>query len=257
MIHTVFLWYMKNSGLNCQKIGYTKDIMATFKTHFVTTTVISGILAGGLLVTELATVKTGIAYWLLGILGGILPDIDTRQSIPARLLFTGLGMLAASLVVISYLKLITFFELLLIWISIYLTVRYGLFKIFAQFTVHRGNCHSILAALLFGLLTTVIAHDEFKVREFIAWFAGVFIFLGYLTHLILDEVYSVDLLNKKVKKSFGSAFKIASKRHKTSTFLLIVMVLSVFLLTPSTDRVFKVLSHQQTHHKIKTKFSLY
>jgi hypothetical protein len=31
--------------------------------------------------------------------------------------------------------------------------------------------------------------------------------IGYLTHLVLDEFYSVDLFNRKIKRSFGTALK--------------------------------------------------
>jgi hypothetical protein len=231
--------------------------MATFKTHLTTAVTVSGLFASNLLIIELATPKATVLYWSLGILGGILPDVDTRQSLPARLLFTGLGVLFASLVVLSFLKKITFFELLCIWLSIYLVIRYGLLKVFDLLTVHRGNFHSILAAILFGLLTVIIAYHGFAMREFIAWFSGLFVSMGYLTHLLLDEIYSVDLLNKKLKKSFGSALKVASNRYRISTFFLVLAVITTFLLTPSTDKVLKILFHTQTYQKIKTKIWSY
>lgn len=228
--------------------------MATFKTHLVTATAVSGLCASSLLITELATPKATILYWSLGILGGILPDIDTRQSLPARFLFTGLGILVASLVVLVVLKRITFFEMLLIWFVVYLSVRYSGLQLFSLLTVHRGNFHSILAAILFGLIAVIIADRGFEVREFVAWFSGLFILIGYLTHLLLDEIYSVDLMNKKFKKSAGSAFKIASKRYKLSTAIFAVAIIIAFLLTPNTDKVLKVLFHTRTYQMLEAKF---
>ncbi len=32
--------------------------------------------------------------------------------------------------------------------------------------------------------------------------------IGYIVHLVLDEIYSVDLKNRKIKKSFGTALKL-------------------------------------------------
>lgn len=249
--------------------------MATFKTHLITATTVSGLFASSLLITEMATPKVTILYWLLGILGGTLPDIDTRQSLPARFLFTGLGILIASLIVLVALKRITFFEMIMIWFIVYFLVRYGGLKLFSLFTVHRGNFHSILAAILFGLITVIVADRGFGVREFIAWFAGLSVSIGYLTHLLLDEVYSVGLtskkptkssksafkktskrykINRKFKKSAGSAFKIASKRHKKSTTFFVVAIIIAFFLTPSTDKIVKVLFHTGIDQTTGTQF---
>jgi uncharacterized membrane protein len=214
--------------------------MANFNTHLTVATSISGTLALGLLVTELATAKTVFFYWLLGTVGGILPDIDAPNSIPARLLFTVSGIVLASLLVASQLNQFFWIELMVLWIVTFIGCRYGLLKLFARLTNHRGQFHSIFAALLFGLSITVIAYQDLAVRARVAWLAGGFVIMGYLIHLLLDEIYSVDITQQRLKKSFGSAFKLADTRHKLSTLLLILANIVLLLWTPGLDKM----SHQ-------------
>jgi len=227
--------------------------VANFNTHLTVAASVSGVLAIGVIVTELATIKAACLYALLGTLGGILPDVDAPKSIPTRLLFPSLGVFLASLIVATLIKRFSWLELAPLWVAIFLGAHYGLPKLFAKFTNHRGNFHSILAALLFGFISTATLYHIFGMREFVAWFAGAFVTTGYLAHLLLDEIYSVDVANKRLKKSFGSALKLASARHKLSTVLLLLATLSVFQFTPSTKEVVKILSHPYTHKIIKMK----
>lgn len=224
--------------------------MANFNTHLTVATSVSATLAIGLVLSDLsdlATIKFAFLCWLLGTLGGILPDIDAPNAIPTRLLFSSLGLFLASILVISQFKQFSWLELTSLWIVSFLSIRYGLSKLFNKLTVHRGNFHSILAAFLFGFSSTAIAYHVLDFSELLAWFAGLFVTVGYLVHLLLDELYSVDLTNAKLKKSksksFGSALKIASFRYKFSTILLLLTTLGVFLLTPSTVQLVEILSH--------------
>lgn len=211
--------------------------MANFNTHLTVATSISGMVAFGLLFTELATPKAVFFYWLLGTLGGILPDIDAPGSIPARWLFGVSGILFASLLVASQLNQLAWIELIFLWITSFMGFRYGLLKLFARLTNHRGNLHSIFAALLFGLSITVVAYQGLAVSASVAWLAGGFVSGGYLVHLLLDELYSVDMTKQRLKKSFGSALKLANTRHKFSTLLLILANIMLLLWTPSLDKI--------------------
>ncbi len=209
--------------------------MATFQTHFTTATVISSMLATGLLVTHLTTPKVAFFYTLLGTLGGLLPDLDAPKSIPARLFFSLSGILVATLVTVSIQERFTTLELLTLGILIYFGAYYSLYQWITKLTVHRGNFHSILAAFCFGLAITAGSYHFIKVPEWEAWIGGGFVTTGYLVHLLLDEMYSVDLKGRKLKKSFGSAFKIMSLRYKMSSLLLMLATVWFFLLTPNID----------------------
>ena len=94
--------------------------MANFQTHLLSATLVSGILAGQLVIIEFATPKAAFFYWLLGTLGGILPDIDAPNALPTRLLFTTLGLLAAILALVSQVNRVSLEILLPLVLPIYL-----------------------------------------------------------------------------------------------------------------------------------------
>jgi hypothetical protein len=60
---------------------------------------------------------------------------------------------------------------------------------------------------------------------------------GYLTHLILDEIYSVDVMDTRVKASFGTALKLFDYRHLGHSAVMAAAVALVFMATPPA-RVF-------------------
>ena len=75
-----------------------------------------------------------------------------------------------------------------------------------KLTVHRGMFHSIPALLIASELTFLSYHsEEFRVRVLMAVGVGI----GFLSHLVLDEMYSVQWDGMKVRlaKSSGSAMK--------------------------------------------------
>lgn len=229
--------------------------MANFNTHFTVATTVSGLVAGSLLLTNLATPKSCILYWLIGSFGGILPDIDSPRSIPARIVFNGLALLLASFSVWTQIDHPNFslFHFIFLWIAVFIPARYVLIYSFKKLTVHRGNFHSILAILFVGFLTTAFCYHGLHIRAFVAWGCGFFMSLGYFVHLSLDELYSVDVSNRKLKKSFGTALKIASLRYKLGSLLLLCATVSAYYYTPSTEDVTKILTHSQTYQKIQNK----
>ena len=89
----------------------------------------------------------------------------------------------------------------------YLFIRYFVANVFKLLTVHRGMYHSLPAMLIAGLCV-YLAYPDRWVRILLA----VGVMLGFLSHLILDEVYSVDWrgLKPKLKSSAGSAVKFFS-----------------------------------------------
>ena len=90
--------------------------------------------------------------------------------------------------------------------AIYLLVRFGGTHLLQLLTDHRGMFHSIPAALIFGELAYLAASGDEVVR---AYKAGAVI-IGFMSHLFLDEVYSVQWSGGKIglKSSFGTALKI-------------------------------------------------
>jgi len=226
--------------------------MANFKTHITVAAALSGCLATGFLEVGIATPKDVWLYFALGTLGGILPDIDADNSIPGRILFSFFAMVLAFLTLFSRANIYSIMELSILWMVTYVVVRYIIFQMFARLTVHRGIFHSILAAVFFYFLITDISYYLFSLNALNAWVAGLFVFIGYLIHLILDEMYSVDLIGTKIKKSFGTALKIISTNMKATSLLLLATVL-VFYMTPSTERFVKTVLGFDTYKSVKVK----
>ncbi len=66
--------------------------------------------------------------------------------------------------------------------------------------------HSIPAAIIAGMVAFLVClSGDLGIRMFKSWA----VVMGFLSHLILDEIYSVDLGGKtiRIKKSFGTAMK--------------------------------------------------
>jgi hypothetical protein len=58
-------------------------------------------------------------------------------------------------------------------------------------------------------------------------------FMGYMTHLVLDEIYSVDVFDARVKASFGTAVKLFDRKRMADTAVVAVLAAAAFFFTPS------------------------
>jgi hypothetical protein len=58
--------------------------------------------------------------------------------------------------------------------------------------------------------------------------------VGYLTHLTLDELYSVDVMDTRIKASFGTALKLIDLKHPGQTGVMVAAAIGAFLLAPSS-----------------------
>jgi membrane-bound metal-dependent hydrolase YbcI (DUF457 family) len=226
--------------------------MANFKTHITVAAALSGCLATGFLEVGIAAPKDVWLYFALGTLGGILPDIDADNSIPGRILFSFFAMVLAFVTLFSRANIYSIVELSILWMVTYVIVRYIIFQMFAMLTIHRGVFHSILAAVFFCFLTTDIAYRLFSFNPLNAWVCGLFVFVGYMIHLILDEMYSVNIVGTKIKKSFGTALKIISMNMKATSLLFLATVLA-FYMAPSTERFVKTVLSLDTYKSVKVK----
>ena len=145
---------------------------------------------------------------LLSTLGGLLPDLDSASGVEMRS-FTGiLGVLASLLVwrKIEHLHTPPGFEYHL-WAMVlaYLFIRHGLRRLMIRVAVHRGMSHSIPTGALWGAATYLAYPSDFHSIRLAMAFA---VMLGFLSHLLLDEICSVDLQGVRVNKAFGTALKL-------------------------------------------------
>ena len=197
--------------------------MANFKTHIGWGAVI------GVATIVLALLYSFISGWveifmIFGaiLVGSFLPDMDMDDGVPFQIFF---GFLSIGISGSVFYHLYSdgqrdMFILFLITGAIFMGLRFVVGEIFMRFTDHRGIWHSIPAAILMGLVSMrIMRHiSSFENDEWYIY-VGIAITIGYLGHLVLDEIYaSVNLSGHSLlpKRSLGSALKIYS-RSKIAT----------------------------------------
>jgi hypothetical protein len=94
-----------------------------------------------------------------------------------------------------------------IWTVIlaYYLLRYGTRTLLTRLMVHRGMSHSIPTCFVWGAIVYLTYPSQYHPIR--VWMAGA-VMAGFLSHLVLDEVFSVDLKGQRVKRSFGTAIKL-------------------------------------------------
>jgi membrane-bound metal-dependent hydrolase YbcI (DUF457 family) len=207
--------------------------MANFPTHIVVGTVVAGSLATLTLAADVIAPENLVAVTMAGSLGSVLPDIDLKDSRPSRALFAGLAVFFSFALLFHFAPQLSIAEMWILWLGTLLFVRYGLHTMFHRLTSHRGIWHSLIAALACAFATVIIFYYVFARPDGVAWLAGGFLLIGFLTHLILDEMYSVDVLGNHIKKSFGTAFKPIDMRNPAGSAAMAVAAVLLLLLTPS------------------------
>ena len=208
--------------------------MANFQAHFTAATITSSLAASTALSLQLANQSEIISLWFLGVLGGLLPDIDSDDSTSLRLVFKVLGMGVALFFAMWFYPVLSVVGLWLVGALIFVLVRYALLPLFEKVTVHRGSVHSLLACVMFGLASVQLSILCGTSIVF-AWCAGVFIIMGMLTHLTLDEIYSVNLADMEFKRSFGTALKPFSIDFPLETGTQVIAVVELVYFAPSPE----------------------
>ncbi|MCH2595513.1 MAG: metal-dependent hydrolase [Pirellulales bacterium] len=207
--------------------------MAGFKTHITTSSLLGVGYTGVGLYAGLPVESALIAGGLCGI-GGMLPDIDSDTGIPFR---ESMGF-AAAIVPLLLLDRFRQFnmnyeQILLMSGGMYLFVRFGVAKLLASYTVHRGMFHSLPAAATFaGVAFLLYKPTDLQMRYFVS--GGVL--MGVMSHLILDEIYAIEWVRGRwrFKKSFGTAMKLWGKNlwANVSTYAKLVIVIILILGEP-------------------------
>jgi hypothetical protein len=182
--------------------------MAGFKTHITVSTSI-GVAYG---------TTAALAYdvpWPACVLGGglcslsgMLPDLDSGPGVPLRESVAFAAAVVPMLLVDRMRRLGLAPEtIVLVGGLLYLLIRFGAGRLLTQFTVHRGMFHSIPALVIVGELAWLVCeHEDASLRAFNA----VAVMLGFASHLVLDEIWSVDVWRLRFKSSFGTAVKFWS-----------------------------------------------
>ncbi len=203
--------------------------MANFSTH------LNVAALSGAVFTSLLAMNHGFdnntLFFCFGatIIGGILPDIDHDKSTPLKIMHFVFANMISFLVIYKNIEHLKILEMIFLWFGINLIIGI-IFYIFKKTTKHRGMIHSIPSAFLFWFITSFILYNFFNFDIKKSYLIGMFLFLGFIVHLLLDEIYSVDITGRKIKKSFGSALKICSKDKKVNLFVYSLLFLSLLTL---------------------------
>lgn len=210
--------------------------MANFKTHIGFGVFIGiGFIVAGLIYALLSSTEAIIWLFLAVLVGSFLPDLDMDEGVPFQILFGLLGAGLAGLIFLGQyqdgergLKMLVLFPAV-----VFLLVRFGAGYVFAKFTNHRGIFHSVPAAILFGLLTIWFL-DFLAIQTDQKLFLGLAVSVGYLGHLVLDEIYSsVNLHGHSLlpKQSLGNALKFYSS-SKVVTLLVYGFIFMLAMKLP-------------------------
>jgi membrane-bound metal-dependent hydrolase YbcI (DUF457 family) len=181
--------------------------MAGFKTHITTSTVIG--IAGGAASAYYFQVPIETSILAAGLCGvaGMMPDLDSG---PGRPLRESLAFAAAVVPMMCVDRFKTagmsLETIILVGGAMYLFIRFGVAWMLRHYTVHRGMFHSIPAALIAGEITFLAFGCE---RLDYRFFVAGAVVTGFMSHLILDEIWSIDFHRglPRLKSSFGTAIK--------------------------------------------------
>lgn len=213
----------------------TIAFMADFKTHITTSTVVGAAYGYWGSATQGMPIESSLVAGGLCAVSGMLPDLDSDSGVPLRETtmfasavvpmlmlhrFRDLGMSPESMVLASGL--------------IYITLRFVVAEFFRRYTVHRGMWHSIPAAASAGLLAYLIMPSS---EETIRVYKTIAVVLGFLVHLVLDELWSIEFRRGRFqfKKSFGTALKFFGPRPWPNFSAYAKLALLAYLAFNDTD----------------------
>ena len=221
--------------------------MANFNTHFTVAAIASGAASGMLLAMKIVTPEQGAIAFSLGLFGGLLPDIDSVHSTANKIGFNVLSLLMTIFLIFTRSPTYSIIEMLLMSIVVFAGIRYCLLEVFRKTSKHRGMLHSVPAALIWGIAVAILMDSVFDLNPLISWVYGFIVCFGYLLHLTLDETYSVDLSNRRIKKSLGTALKFYSLKtttEKIQTVMIYTSLLGLMSIAPDNALIVDALFSQ-------------
>jgi len=214
--------------------------MANFNTHFTVAATASAMVSATLLSMEVVTPEQAVVAFFIGTLGGLLPDVDSAHSTSIKVGFNVLSLLLTIMMIFVKSSTYSIVEMFIMAALVFSAIRYGLLELFRKISKHRGMFHSVPVALIWGVVVAILMHFFFGLNSLISWVYGFMVTFGYLVHLTLDETYSVDLRNRRVKKSLGTALKfyrLKTNIDKTQTMIIYASLVGLLFVAPDTELI--------------------
>ncbi|SLM32136.1 conserved membrane hypothetical protein [Desulfamplus magnetovallimortis] len=197
--------------------------MSGFKTHLM-----GGMAAGAAVSTGYILLKPGLlnptqltAVFVIGTIGGLLPDLDSDTGKPLAIVFGLLSVIIPVAFLDDVSKHFTATPEFLVsyFVLSYFFINHAVCEVIKRITVHRGIMHSIPFALLCGeaaFLMFIPSGTNMAIA------AGIAVFSGCITHLVLDELNSIVWKFRfipVIKSSIGSALKLKSGSLSATVFV--------------------------------------
>ena len=203
--------------------------MADFKTHITSSTALGFLYGGvGYFGFEVPLAHCVIAGSLCSV-AGMLPDLDSNSGKPQREMLSFVSVIIPMMMMPRFKAIgMTTEHMIFVAGVMYVLIRFGIGGLFRRYTKHRGIWHSIPAALIAGLATFMIClSNDLEIRIYKSWA----VVLGFVCHLVLDEIYAVNWEGQlpKKKKSFGTAMKFwgNSTWHNGTTYLKLAILIGI------------------------------
>ena len=218
--------------------------MAGFKGHLIFGVIAATLYTGSLLLLSNHSFEVLRTVFFLTTFSAILPDIDSQTGVPAQIVFSILSI-ATMLFLFNHFRLEHYISITdsLIAIVSGLSVYPLLQTVFKHFTVHRGAFHSIPMAIILGLITASIL-TYINTPNDVILALSFSVLLGYLCHLLLDELVSLFVkgsLYFKPKKSFGTALKITANSSLSTAITYIALCSLTIINKPFLKYAYKAL----------------
>ena len=159
-------------------------------------------------------------------IAGMLPDLDSGSGTSLKESVAFAAALVPLLMLQRLLQLGLPMEgVILAGAALYLALRFGMTWMLENHSSERGMYHSLPAALIAGLVTFLAYSSDDPLRRY---FLASAVVIGFLTHLVLDEIWAVKDGNfgPKQKKAFGTALKFHGPEAWSNllTYVLVVVL---------------------------------
>lgn len=216
--------------------------MASFKTHIkIGSFVAFFVTIGSYIMDWTSNFAMAILVFFTTTIGSFLPDMDSDSGLPIQIIFGLYAYFAAGITFyFIWNSNLPGFLALVAPVAAYLLVIYAVRPWFKKQTAHRGIFHSTPAVLI-SFFATLFIVSFFRITLYEKFVFSAALAIGYLTHLVLDEFYSVNLMKGKIKvaKSLGSAVDLGFSNKRTAIAAYLLLALLIFLTYPIILKLYK------------------
>ncbi len=216
--------------------------MADFKTHVTVGSFVGFFLTIFTFIMKWTSdFAMAILVFFATVIGSFLPDIDSDSGIPVRMLIGIIAFAAGGFAFyMTYTHNVHIAIALISPVAAFLLVWYIIQPLFKKYTVHRGIFHSFPAFLItfFGTLLIV---DQLRLHVLEKMTYALAFAIGYLTHLILDEMYSTRMISGTRKKSLGTALDLGLKDRIRGVIAYLLLAALVVLTYPVLEKIMRKL----------------